>query len=417
MKIDADLHLHGYYSSAVSDKMKIPEIAKQSAIKGLDLVGTGDILHPKWREHVKDKTEKHAPGIYRNKDCKFMLTTEVEDQNRVHHLIFFPDFEAVGEVYSELESVSPDIDTDGRPRLNTGAERIAGIAKDRGCLVGPAHAFTPWTAVYGHHDSLKGCYGSMASELDFLELGLSADSDFADRISETNDLVFLSNSDAHSPWPHKMGREFNRFMLDELSFQEIEMAMNLDEGRKTVLNVGFDPREGKYHCTACQNCGQKYSLVQAKQMEWSCTRCGKSIKKGVKDRISELADSGMSPMWRPDYLHLIPLAEIIREVVGHSSVKTQTVQEFYNHFLEEFDSEISVLLDKSIEDIKEVNKNIAEAIQKFREGKTIIIPGGGGEYGEIVIPRDMEERRRIMKERKDEIECRYDSSQSQISEF
>lgn len=122
-------------------------------------------------------------------------------------------------------------------------------------------------------------------------------------------------------------------------------------------------------------------------------------------------------MWRPDYLHLIPLAEVIREVVGHASVKTQTVQEFYNHFLEEFDSEIGVLLDHHIEELKDVNEKIGKAIQKFRSGKTIIIPGGGGEYGEIVIPRNTKERKRIMKERKDEIECRYDSSQKQLSEF
>ncbi|MDY6789256.1 MAG: TIGR00375 family protein [Candidatus Nanohaloarchaea archaeon] len=417
MLIDTDLHLHGYYSGAVSDRMKIPTMAEQSAVKGLDLVGTGDILHPGWREHVKNETERCAPGIFENSDCRFMLTTEVEDKNRVHHILLFPCFESVEKVYSDFKEFSPDIDKDGRPRLNIGGGRIAGVAKDHNCLVGPAHAFTPWTAVYGHHDSLEDCYGNMASELDFLELGLSADSELADLISDHNDLVFLSNSDAHSPWPHKMGREFNRFKLEELSFPEFKKALHRKGGRETVLNVGFDPREGKYHCTACQNCNQKYALEQAEQSGWKCRECGKSIKKGVKDRIGELSDGGNTPDWRPNYTHLVPLAEIIREVVGHASVKTKTVQNLYDKFISKFDSEIAILVDRPIEALEEVNKKVADAVQKFRKGKTVMIPGGGGEYGELVIPRDEEERQRILKERKDEIKCRYDKSQKQLSDF
>jgi uncharacterized protein (TIGR00375 family) len=417
MEIDADLHLHGYFSGGVSDKMTVPVMAKQSAIKGLDLVGTGDILNPKWRDHVQKHANQTAPGIYATNDCNFLLSAEVESTSRVHHIILFPSFEAVNAVYNDLQNHSKDIDREGRPRLQINGERIAAIAKDNNCLIGPAHAFTPYTAIYGHHDSLEDCYGSMVSELDFLELGLSADTDLADQISSHNSIPFLSNSDAHSPWPHRMGREFNRFRMEEMSFPEIEKTLQRKGKRTITLNVGFDPREGKYHCSACQNCGQKYSLQQAQDNDWTCLECGKSIKKGVKDRISELADGGSSPKWRPEYTHLVPLAEIIREIVGHASVTTKGVQRVYDNFLSRFDSEIQILIDTPIDRLKEINSQVADAVEKFRDDRTIMIPGGGGEYGELIIPRDEEERQRIIDKRQDELECRYANTQQSLDNF
>ena len=46
MRVIADLHIHGRYSRATSEQMSIPEIARYSKIKGLNLVGTGDFTHP-----------------------------------------------------------------------------------------------------------------------------------------------------------------------------------------------------------------------------------------------------------------------------------------------------------------------------------------------------------------------------------
>ena len=50
---DFDLHIHGKHSGGVSPKMEIPVIAEEAGKKGLDMVGTGDILNPKWLSHVK----------------------------------------------------------------------------------------------------------------------------------------------------------------------------------------------------------------------------------------------------------------------------------------------------------------------------------------------------------------------------
>lgn len=52
-------------------------------------------------------------------------------------------------------------------------------------------------------------------------------------------------------------------------------------------------------------------------------------KKGVEDRINELADFEVPrhPAYRPPpYLHLMPLAEIIQMALGHASVQTKGVK-------------------------------------------------------------------------------------------
>ena len=46
-----------------------------------------------------------------------------------------------------------------------------------------------------------------------------------------------------------------------------------------------------------------------------------------------------------------------------------------------------------------------------------MVPGGGGKYGELIIPRDEEERERVMAERRDEIECVYSNDQSSLTDF
>ncbi len=419
MELDADLHIHGLHSGGVSDRMEIPVIAEQAEIKGLDLVGTGDALNPDWREHVEENVESVDDGILRTEGADMLLTAEVEDRDRVHHLLLFPSLGAAEDLHDELGRFSRDIDVEGRPRLELGGEKIARLCEEYSVLVGPAHAFTPWTAVYKEFSSLQGCYGNSVDYLSFLELGLSADTSLADSITEHHDLTFASFSDAHSPWPHRLGREFTRFQVNGKGFSELEKAFERKGGRGTTLNVGFDPREGKYHCTACIDCYQRFTLEQAKGHGWSCPECGGQVKKGVRDRIEELADAepGGSPGFRPDYVHLFPLAEIIQEVVGHSSPTTKTVQRIYDSFQDEFDSEIEILTDADIEEVKEVNREAGSAVEKFREEEIVIVPGGGGEYGELIVPSDADERERILENREDELECRYPGEQSRLDRF
>ena len=47
MLVNADLHIHSRFSMATSKDMDIEGIAPRAREKGLQLVGSGDALHPK----------------------------------------------------------------------------------------------------------------------------------------------------------------------------------------------------------------------------------------------------------------------------------------------------------------------------------------------------------------------------------
>jgi uncharacterized protein (TIGR00375 family) len=267
-------------------------------------------------------------------------------------------------------------------------EELASIAKKLDILIGPAHAFTPWTAMYAYYNSLEDCYGDMADYVSFVELGLSADTNFADKIKELHRLTFLTNSDCHSPHPVRLAREFNRFEVKSATFKDIKKAILRVDGNKPILNVGLPPQEGKYHESACISCFTHYSLKEAQRRRWKCS-CGKRIKKGVRDRINEKADFSepQHPDHRPPYIHLIPLSEIITKAIGLRSPFSQSVSKRWNELISAFDSEIKVLLDVKIDDIARVTvPAISEAVQMFREKKVVIKPGGGGQYGSIELP-------------------------------
>ena len=183
MIINADLHIHSRFAGATSERMTIDNISKSAPGKGLDVVGTGDCLHPLWLREIK-QCERVDEGTFELNGTRFVLTTEIEAVNRVHHLIFFPSISKVEEFKEEIKNKSKNLEQDGRPNVNITGEELAMIAKDADALIGPSHAFTPWTAIYAYHDSLKDCYGDLTGYISFVELGLSADSNLADKIKE-----------------------------------------------------------------------------------------------------------------------------------------------------------------------------------------------------------------------------------------
>ena len=390
MLVNADLHIHSRFSGGTSYKMNLKNLSEGAKMKGLHILATGDCLHPLWIEEIKSMAENNGKeGIFDINGVKFVLSTEVEDKNRVHHLILFPSLYSVHGFRESVMKHSRNIDRSGRPFLDMSGEEIAHAAADADALIGPAHAFTPWTAMYAYHDSLKECYGDMASSIRFLELGLSADSDYADRISELHRLTFLSNSDSHSPSPVRLAREFNRLDVQDYSWDEIRKAILGEGGRRVVLNAGFPPEEGKYNRTACTSCYRQYSLQEAEKMKWRC-KCGGLIKKGVRDRVEELADleKAVHPPGRAKYIHLIPLAEIIGKALRFSPL-SKKVQDRWSELMKKFGSEIHVLIDADMDEISRVaSPAVASAIHAFRKGRIRVNPGGGGKYGEIEILPD-----------------------------
>jgi uncharacterized protein (TIGR00375 family) len=366
--------------------MNFKKLAKGAEQKGVQMLATGDCLHPKWLAEIKEM-EEITEGTYLIGNTRFVLTTEVEAEKRVHHLLLFPSISSVESFRESVSRYSNNLETDGRPRLKMTGEEIGQAAVDTGVVIGPAHAFTPWTGIYAHFDTLKECYGDLSGKIRYLELGLSANSDYGDRIKELRDVSFLTNSDAHSPQPVRLAREFNTIEARDMTYEEVLMALERRKDRKIVLNVGLPPEEGKYNRTACTRCYKQYELNQVLAMRWRCI-CHGTIKKGVRDRAFELGGAEVQhPAHRPKYQYMIPLSEIVMRAIGHSSPFTGKVRAIWESLINKFGNEIQLLLQTPTADIEKIaGTTVSDAIGAFREGKVKVIPGGGGQYGTVVLP-------------------------------
>ena len=93
MIINADLHIHSHFSNSVNDEMNIKTISKEAPRKGIDVVATGDCLHSGWIKEIKT-CKVIDDGTYELNGTRFILSTEVEDKNSVHHLLYFPSSSA-----------------------------------------------------------------------------------------------------------------------------------------------------------------------------------------------------------------------------------------------------------------------------------------------------------------------------------
>ena len=368
MLANADLHIHSPFSMAVSRFMQPEQLLAGCRTKGIRILGTGDALQPVWQKGWEPFLE-NDDGIVVIPQC------EVEDKSRVHHLILAEDFSQFNQIRDLLAGTTKSFTTSGRPHVYLSGGEIAAAAHETGALIGPAHAFTPWTAMYAYFDSVTGCYGD--EKIDFLELGLSADSSYGEAIPDLSEIPFLTNSDAHSPYPDKLGREFNRIRLEHLTAKDVLSSIR---NSAIAMNVGFFPEEGKYNRTACTRCYTHYTPEEAVQDHWRCPADGGIIKKGVFDRARELSYEGV-PRPRPPYLHVLPLAQIIQTMEGTSSPNTKKCKMIYASLIDTFGNEIAVLIDVPAEEIRSIHKKVGTAIEALRKGEVTLHPGGGGRYG------------------------------------
>lgn len=428
---NVDLHIHSPHSIAVSKSLNLDTMYETCRKKGLNILGTGDILQPEWFNYMENNLQKQNDGSFSYKDIFFILQTEIEDLESIHHVVLFPDFNSVKQIQSKLKKHSKNIfdEWGGRPRVNLSPPALVEEISDSGGIIGPAHAFTPFKAIFrqGKYESLEDCYKGVAKKVSFIELGLSANTDLADRLESLKDVTFLSNSDAHSQDPRSLGREFNKFDMDNPSFDEILLALNRKNGRKVILNVGLNPKLGKYYTMFCYKCRRRilfkktkkkvntifnqysvtenfvtyYSddpissrldyLEQVSKNKLDCPACKEELNKnfkiklGVSERIEKISTflEPKHPDHRPPYVNAVPLIDIIRSIKGIKSTNSKTVLNQYNMIIQELGTEFEILIDISINKIENFDSNIASVIQALRNNKIEYTPGGGGTYGQI----------------------------------
>lgn len=407
MRIIADLHIHSKYSRATSEQMNISEIAKYAKIKGLNLVGTGDFTHPQWLKEIKEALLPDGDsGLYRlvkgDSPVRFMLQTEVctifdykGESKKVHHVILTPSFEIAGQINERLARFG-SLSSDGRPILDASASQVAEEVMEVSAenMIFPAHAWTPWFSIFGAFsgfDSVEECYQDMSRHIYALETGLSSDPPMNWRLSKLDRFALLSNSDCHSFWPWRIGREANVFELEKSSYREVISSIKDNDPKRFKFTIETDPAYGKYHWTGHRNCKISLSPVEAKRFGNICPVCRRKLTKGVEQRVEELADRS-SDFKRddvPGFMRLLPLSEIIAAVLGTGTPSTQAVWKNYNALIEKFGNEYSVLIDISLDELsKVVDTSIAQAILKVRNGTAKVTPGYDGIYGQLILGGD-----------------------------
>jgi uncharacterized protein (TIGR00375 family) len=405
VKVIADLHIHGRYSRATSQQMSLREISRFAKVKGVNLVGTGDFTHPKWLKEIKETlVPEEGTGLYKVSGetepyVHFMVTTEVctifnfeNETKKVHHVILTPSVETACQINDVLKRYG-DLDADGRPMLNMTAPQLVEevMAISSANMVFPAHAWTPWFSIFGAFsgfNSVEECYQDMVKHIHALETGLSSDPPMNWRLSRLDRYTLLSNSDSHSFWPWRLGREANVFELEKISYIEVVDAVRCKDPARLKFTIETDPAYGKYHWTGHRGCNVSLSPQEAQKLGNVCPVCRRKLTKGVEQRVEELADrpADFKPENAPGFMRLLPLSEIIAAVLGVDSPSTQAVWKIYDALIGRFGDEYTVLIDASAEALMEVvEATIAKAILQVREGAVSVTPGYDGVYGKLVL--------------------------------
>ena len=387
-KYFADLHIH-IGASKNGDPVKITAsnsltfeniVRESSERKGLDLIGIIDCASPRVQADIEDMLNKgeikeiDGGGFNFQDEIVIIPGAEVESREAnggmVHYLAYFPFLDNLKEFTTIMEQYITNVNLSSQVTGLTGSQILKIIDATGGIMV-IAHAFTPHKSFYGNAvESYQKVFTKKEwDKIPAIELGLSADTDLADRLSELKEKTFLSNSDSHSI--PKIAREYNIFKMQELNFKEFKKTLLRKDKRRVVSNFGLDPRLGKYHRSFCSACQQKFT--DEKPYSY-CPNCGKELIKGVKDRILDISDQEIKhPEYRGKYIYQIPLLDI-------PGIGKKTLQKL----LQEFDTEMDVIHDTTISELKKIlNDQLAEKIDLARRGEAKIVSGGGGNYGKM----------------------------------
>ena len=391
-EIFADLHVHiGRSENGKPIKitgarsLNFANIAKECyERKGIDVVGIIDCASPYVIEDIENflKTGeayelKDGGIIYKDKVC-IILGSEVETSEKnedgktgsAHNLCYFPTLKDIKGFSQEMSKHIHNITLSTQRSDVSGYELIDIVEKYNGVLI-PAHVFTPFKSYYGNCTRrIERIFKEKYNKIFAIELGLSSDTYYADKISELAGKQFVTNSDAHSL--PKIAREYNKLLVEGVSFKEIFKAIKGEDGRKIICNYGLDPKLGKYNRSFCEDCN---CSIETPAPALKCDKCGgTNITMGVFDRIEMIKDQeSTSPSFRPEYHYQVPLQ--FMPGVGNKAIEK---------LLSAFGTEMTILNKVTRDDLESyVGEKLADVIDNARQGKMHIHAGGGGVYGKV----------------------------------
>ncbi|EJL41012.1 hypothetical protein BAG01nite_01680 [Brevibacillus agri] len=382
---DMHIHIGGTWTGkpvkiTASRQMTLTKILEEaSEKKGMDVIGIIDAHSPEVQDELMSLLEagaatEHADGGILYKGTMLILGCELEikepGRGAAHFLVYLPRLANMQQWTRWLAERCKNVQLSSQ-RVAARIGELQDAVEQLGGMLIPAHIFTPHKGLYG------SCTDRLADVLDpsriyAVELGLSANTDMADRLSELHAKTFLTNSDAHSLG--KIGREYQSIAMEARSFAEWAKAIRREGGRGVTVNYGLHPQLGKYHQTACQGC---QSLLPA-DAKGRCPECGhKRIVRGVAARIDELADreAGAHPAFRPPYIEQFPLEFI-------PGVGPKLLAKLYHAF----GTQMNVVHRATEEELAHVvGEKIAKLIVAGRAGCLNVQKGGAGTYGKVIL--------------------------------
>ncbi|MBU1231209.1 MAG: endonuclease Q family protein, partial [Proteobacteria bacterium] len=418
----ADLHIHSRFSRATSKGLTIRSLAAWAEVKGLGVLGTGDCTHAGWLEEIGRELKEDGSGLLSLRDpgglaaqipgldtlagrrlaggARFMLQGEISSiykrggkVRKVHNLIYLPTLEAARALNSRLAHVG-NLASDGRPILGLDSRTLLSMVLETHpeAFLVPAHIWTPWFSLFGSmsgFDSVEECFGDLSEHIFAMETGLSSDPGMNWTLSALDRYRMISNSDAHSG--EKLGREANLFR-GEASFAGIRQALRAHlpgeaAGDCEFLgSVEFFPEEGKYHLDGHRKCNWPMEPGETGANRGLCPVCGKPATLGVLHRVLALADrpEPVQPEGQPGYDSLIPLKEVLSEVLDTGAGSKKVAGEYFR-LIETLGPELFILREAPLPDIRKASPVLAEAVERMRAGKVLRKSGYDGEYGVITV--------------------------------
>jgi len=413
MAFVADLHIHSRFSRACSSALNIPNLALWARYKGIDLMGTGDCLHPLWQAEMK-KDLKEGNGVYEYEGIKFLPSVEVaciyseqEKTHRIHIIIILPSIDSAKKLSEVLTKRRINLVSDGRPIMGMSTKELCEIVfkTEPRPLIIPAHIWTPWFSLYGSesgYDRLTDCFGEFSDQIFGIETGLSSEPAMNWRIKDLDNKSIMSFSDAHSL--PRLGREVT-IIGGTPDFENLYFSI---KNQKILGTIEFFPEEGKYHYTGHRNCNVVYSSEELKQKGEICPICKRRLTVGVMQRVEELAGRGNDELGimnnggvttsekfknKPGFRMLVQLEEIIAESMG-LPVTSVKVKAEYLRLVEKLDTELKILTKTPIDLISmTAGEKLAEGVKRVRERNLTIQPGFDNTYGIVKIWSEEEKKK------------------------
>ena len=437
MEVSIDLHSHSMFaggsgglstsSLSIQDNMKkahkrFLEADTNSALKGIQIFGSGDIQFTPWLNFFKKDFEEEK-GLFLFKegknDLRYCLQTEIiitaemkkNKRKSVHTVILFPSFSAIESFKNLLTQFEVKQEKLARPFVvldnNTAVSDFLHRVQEIDSLIEiiPAHVMTP-EGVYGGNNGVNELglfFGSFAEKIQIFETGLSADPEILSIIPELDNKTLLSNSDAHSSQLHRIGREFTVLNMNTKSYENIIDSLR---NQKIAYSLEFPVSEGRFFLTGHRG-GRKKPGVHTKDQYCFfspehvpegniCPICKSKLTKGVLQRVFEICKAQGEDRkidgsrLTQKYLHGVPLTEVIASALNIKSPETKTVLKHYKEVIAVYGNEVNLWRESNQNVIENLPQKLPEEIKSsiiaVKEDKFSFFPlGFDGAYGSLVL--------------------------------